>query len=379
MAKKILFILPSLTTGGLEKVQVNIANALVQKGYDVTIKIIDQDRTLEKELLPQVHLKHKPHGPLLMKKIPYVRYKFYDTGLWETRASAKRLYKYYVGKEKYDVEIAFFRGLPVKIISGSTNKNAVKLCWVHSDFEKITGYMSNFKKFIDVKRAYSKFDKVVCVSKNAKQGFDKVIGTGNSTTVYNLSLVEQIIKLSRQFAVENGGHKINAVTVGRLFDTAKGQIRLISAIKHLVEKGIDIGLTIVGDGVDRKRIEEFITKNGCQDYVKLVGNQPNPYPFIKSADLLICSSYFEGYNLTVAEALILGVPVLSTDCVGPREILDNGKYGLIVENSEKGLINGLMQLSNVDTLNKYRQKALERIDFFNQEKILEQITDLFIK
>ena len=56
---------------------------------------------------------------------------------------------------------------------------------------------------------------------------------------------------------------------------------------------------------------------------------------------MVCASYFEGYNLTVAEALIVGTSVLSTRCAGPCEILDDGKYGLLVENSEAGLYNGI--------------------------------------
>ena len=98
------------------------------------------------------------------------------------------------------------------------------------------------------------------------------------------------------------------------------------------------------------------------------------------ADLYVCSSRFEGYNLTVAEALILGVPVLSTDCAGPNEILDNGKYGVIVENSEDGLYSGIKDLlDNSDKLRYYKKRVKERISFFDEETIVRQITELFKK
>ncbi len=128
MGKKILFVLPWLKVGGLERVQVNIANALSSRGHDVTILALNPENDLFGELDKRVKYVYKPYKPhKIMKRLPYIRHKFYDDGMWETRASANALYKYYVGNEKYDVEIGFFRGLSIKIISGSTNKNSVKL------------------------------------------------------------------------------------------------------------------------------------------------------------------------------------------------------------------------------------------------------------
>ena len=99
---------------------------------------------------------------------------------------------------------------------------------------------------------------------------------------------------------------------------------------------------------------------------------------MKQADLYVCSSRYEGYNLTVAEALLLGLPVLSTDCAGPNEILDRGKYGRIVENSEEGLYKGIKELlERPDLLLGYREKAKKRKSFFDEEKILIKITNLF--
>ena len=123
-------------------------------------------------------------------------------------------------------------------------------------------------------------------------------------------------------------------------------------------------------------IEEIIYKH-ANDYITMCGAQKNPYPFIREADMLVCASYFEGYNLTVAEALILGIPVLSTECTGPCEILDYGKYGIIVENSEEGLYKGLKHLcDNPEELHYAKKMAQKRMDFFNEEKILKSIEEL---
>lgn len=381
--KKILFVLPSLVLGGLERMQVTIANALARDGYEVTVMTLQPGDDLKGQLNSRVHFVYKPARPFrLIRRIPYIRHRFYDDGMWETRASARTLYQYYVGSEKYDVEIGFFRGLPIKIISGSTNAGSVKLAWVHSDFKVCGGYQNNFKSFGDVRSAYASFQQIVCVSRQAKESFQEVVGlTDKVSVIYNMLPVEEIERLMNE---QPGSllpkHDFNIVLVGRLLDSAKGQMRLVSIVEKLNREGRDIALTLVGSGPDEDKLRKHIEGLDADGYIYLAGSRQNPYPYIMQADLLVCASYFEGYNLTVAEALICGTPVLSTDCAGPCEILDNGRYGMLVENSEEGLYHGLKQLMEQPALlDKYRAMALLRGDFFSEKKILKQITDLFEK
>ena len=412
--KKILFVLPWLKMGGLERVQVNIANALAERGYDVTVMTLSPENDLKAELSDKVHYVYKPYKPHpIMHRIPYIRHKFYDDGMWETRASAEKLHKYYVGNEKYDVEIGFFRGLPIKIISGGVQKcksrrfksnndlspeigmhgekkictdfsteSVVRLAWVHTDFRKAVGYKNNFKNTQAVKNAYAKFDKVVCVSNEAKDGFKQIVGdTNNLTTIYNLLPIKQITaQADKEPETQIRKSAFNLVLVGRLLDSAKGQVRLVKVVSRLHNEGCDLSLTLVGGGADERKIKDEIANNAAENYIFMTGSQSNPYPYIKNSDLLVCASYFEGYNLTVAEALILGTPVLSTNCTGPNEILESGKYGMIVENSEDGLYSGIKDLlDNPEKMQYYKRKARERLDFFNEEKIVNQIEELFDK
>lgn len=317
-----------------------------------------------------------------MGRIPYIRHKFYDDGMWETRTTPEKLYKFYVGDERYDVEVAFFRGLSIKTLSAKrkTDKYPRRLAWVHSDFTKAIGWDYNFKDIEAVRKAYGSYDHVICVSEQAKQGFIKTIGdTKNLTTILNLLPVSDIRRKSEQKpTIEIPKHKFNIVLVGRLVNNIKGQTRLIDAVAYLHNEGIDIGLTFVGYGPDEELIRNKIKEKLAEGFVYLIGNQRNPYPYIRQADLLVCASYYEGYNLTVAEALILGTPVLSTRCTGPVEILADGKYGIIVENSTDRLTEGLRLMATDSQLyDHYKEKTKERIDFFNEDRILNQIEQCF--
>lgn len=379
--KKILFIIPSLAVGGLEKVQVTLANRLSEMGYGITILLLEPVFDLQCQLNSNVKVKYKGYKKHIGEKIPYICHRFYDDGMWETRISAEKLHQYYVGSEHYDIEIGFFRGLPIKIVFGGVKRKETKhLGWVHSDFRKTDSYKSNFRSIEAVCEAYKKLDKVVCVSQEAKIGFKEALGdTGNLCTIYNLLSIKEIIQKSQQSPeIQVSKAKFHVVLVGRMVDSVKGQKRLVEVVMKLHEKGYEISLALIGGGVDEKKIREEIVKRNAASYISVCGKQMNPYPYIKEADLLICASYYEGYNLTVAEALILDTPVLSTDCTGPKEILDYGKYGMIVKNSTEGLYEGLKKfVENPGLLLEYKKKAIARKKIFDEEKILDEITHLF--
>lgn len=374
--KKILFILPWLAVGGLERVQVTIANALAERGHDITIMTYTKGNDLAPELNPRIHFIYKQPKPFpIRRRMKYI-WTFYDDGMWETRASPKTLYKYYVGDEKYDVEIAFFRGMSVKIICGSTNNDSIKIAWVHSDYKMCGGYAYQFQSMKHVRAAYMKFNYIVCVSKQAAQSFIYVIGEHKHiTTIYNM-LPHANIREKAKEITEHIKSKFTVIAVGHLVNV-KGFDRLLEASKCLMNENVDFELQIMGEGGERVHLEEYIKTNKLNNVV-LLGQQMNPYKYIVQADLLVCSSRYEGYNLTVAEALILSVPVLSTNCTGPSEILDNGKYGYLCENSTDGITEGLRKMIiDKELYTHYKRMVTERQDFFDEKKIISQIEALF--
>lgn len=375
--EKILFVLPWLALGGLERVQVTIANALAQKGYDVTVMVLEDRLDLKGELDERVHLVYKPYKPhKIMSRVPYIRHKFYDDGMWETRATPKKLYKYYIGDEKYDVEIGFFRGLSVKIISGSTNKASKKIAWVHSDFKHCGGVTNNFKSIEKTKCAYSKYNKIVCVSKQAMDSFNEIIGLPDKTQViYNMLPTNHILELAEE-PIDIRKTRLTILSVGHLLE-AKGFDRLLEAVNRLNSGGFDFELWLIGYGEDEYKLKKYAEENRLNN-VKFLGYKQNPYNYMKAADLYVCASRFEGFNLTVAEALFLETPVLSTNCTGPSEILAGGEYGMLVDNSADGLYNGICSLlSNKDLLDTYKNKAILRKPFFDENQILNKIESLF--
>lgn len=137
------------------------------------------------------------------------------------------------------------------------------------------------------------------------------------------------------------------VSVGR-FSPEKGHLRLLDAFKRLLEQAPSTRLFIIGGNSYQgwyQRTLNHVIAQGLQDRVVLICKVSNPFPFVKACDGFVLSSFYEGFGLVLAEADILGLPVISTDIVGPRLFMQaNG--GTLVDNSEEGLYQGIQQLLN---------------------------------
>ncbi len=158
----------------------------------------------------------------------------------------------------------------------------------------------------------------------------------------------------------------------------KAFARLITVCAGLRGEGLKFKLNIIGEGPEEDIIKEKISELDMKDNVQLLGFKENPYPYIKEADLFVCASIHESYCLVVAESLVVGTPVVSTMCTGPIELLDNGRYGLLVENSENGLCAGIREMVNTpEKLSEYKNKTKDRREFFSIEESMKAWEEIF--
>lgn len=372
--KKILIVAPSLAVGGMEKVLINLVNSLPQENYNITIKTIYDNFELASNL--NENIKYSSfYKTCKNKKIDYIKVRLYTFML--KKFTPKLLYRLLI-KERYDTEIAFFRGAAIKIISGSNNYEANKLAWVYNDFTKCTGIFDWFNNEEQTKNAYRKFNKIVCVSQYAKDKFTERMGIKENVIVrYNINLTDDI-KNKAEEKIEEKFNKntFKVCTVGRLVE-AKGYDRLLKIHKRLMDEELKHDLIIVGDGPDREKLTKYINDNNLNNSVYLLGSKSNPYKYIKDSDLFVCSSRWEGFSTVISEAVILEKPVLTTRVSGTGELFLYNKYGLITENNEKSLYEGLKEiLRNKELYIYYKEKVKERSSFFEQKVLVKEIENI---
>ena len=237
---------------------------------------------------------------------------------------------------------------------------------------------SIYKNKQEEKQSYQRYDKIIGVSNTATNAIKQLYSVNNAITLYNPIESDNIIKKVNEFIyLPPKTQSIRMVTVGR-FVPQKAYERLLRVINRLYENGYSIELWILGDGEQRLMLEEYIHTHSLNEIVTLWGFQKNPYPYLKHSDVFVCSSVSEGYSTAVTEALILELPVITTACSGMDELLLNGKCGLITENSENGLYEGIKYvLDNISLLASYKQNILKHQERFLLSNQMIQIENLF--
>ena len=364
---KIFFFIDSISGGGAEKVLRNLVNNMDQSKFEITVQTIND--SVKAETLLKDGIRYKTINRFKNR----VLNKLYQYWI-RLCAELKILYPLYI-KDDYDIEVAYLECGPTKIIASSTNKKAVKIAWVHCDLEKKEGFADSIEKS---RKYYEKYDKIVCVSENVKQSFEKLFGTDMETTVlYNVNDENEILEkaeLPVPFQKKSSGELF--VAVGRL-TRQKGFDRLIEACRLLRDEGYSFELWILGEGSEREKLEELIRKYRLEDIISLLGFVENPYPYIKKADILVCSSRYEGMSTVVTEGLILGKAIVTTACTGMMELLGDSEYGIITEDNSHALFNGINEMLNTpDLLEDYAGKAKQRGNLF-KKKVTVEVTENF--
>lgn len=361
----ILFFIESLSGGGAEKVLCNLVNAMDQTRFAITVQTLYPEDA----------------GKYLAQGIRY-RYCYPKASRWNDRrmrieAALGLTYPLHI-RDAYDIEVAYLECGATKIIAGSTNKQALKLAWVHSDLKSWGGDVSAFAA--KTRKYYEKYDAAVCVSENVRRSFEELFGSAvRAVTVYNtINDADIVEKAARPLPEGIAKHRFTVVTVGRL-SAPKHFTRALMAHKRLLEEGISHDLWIVGEGEERSVLEEYIRDNHLEASAKLLGFHENPYNLMKCADLLICSSIYEGFSTFVAEGLILGKPIVTTHVSGMRELLGDSEYGLITENDDEAFYQGMKRmLTDPQLLAHYREQAELRGKDFSCEKLV-RATETFLK
>lgn len=371
MKKKLLIAVHTLQLGGVEKIVVNLLKRMDKQKYDITLLSIVDDGIFKKDVMNIPGIKYKYFFKGYFKRSRNdINSKFYKIStrmmniIWKwylflIKYFPKYLYKKNI-KEVYDIEIAFMEGKVAKIIANSNNKNSKKVAWIHTDIENISR-KNMFVSLDEEIDCYKKFNKIVCVSTDVKFHFCHKTGiTENVVVQLNPINIKEILEKSKETIKEKMIHNgIIICAVGRLaFE--KGYDRLLKVHRKLLREHINNTIWIVGEGLERARLEEYVKDNKLEESVQLVGYTQNPYKYLKEADIFVCSSRIEGLSSTVIEAAVLDKPIITTLCSGMRDILgDDNTNAFIVPNHTYNLYKGLKNLILDENLRKVFQENIK--------------------
>lgn len=375
--KKILIRIGSLRHGGAEKVLVTFLKNLSPDKYEVDLLLNLYSGKYLTEVPNWVNVMYLNYGEMITtnrpKDIPKKAYRVVYQRL--LKKYPKILYKRKLANKQYDIEFAAIHGFMDEILN-SPLKSSKKLMWIHNDLTQVEGYTK------DKIRRFFNYDKVMVISKKIQETFEDLAVSPEEKSkivrIYNPLDTQEILTKSEgdieQYHFEDSIPSF--ISVGTVFPQ-KGFDRLLKVHKKLLDEGLMHQLLIVGDGYDFENIKKLKSDLKLDNTATMLGFTDNPYPYFKKADFYILSSRYEGFPTVLFEAMTLKKNIIATDVSGVREMLNDGEFGLITENSENGIYNGMKQaLTNPESFTTYQDKLKNYEMPFNLKNSVKGITDI---
>lgn len=244
-----------------------------------------------------------------------------------------------------------------------------KVGYVHPDY-----ILAHFDKKIDYK-FFKKLDFICAVSEANANSLKKTFPTIQNKIkgVRNVINIDMILKRSLvDVDVRYNNSTTNIVTVCRLDNNSKALDRLLLLAKKLKDDKLDFVWRVIGNGEYEQEMATFIHNYHLEDNIILLGYMDNPLPYVKSSDLFVLQSYYEGFPISVCESIILNVPVLVTNYPSASEQVESGVTGYIVDNNfeliylklKNLILNKNLLLDAKQNLLRYDKKDFENIDNF---------------
>lgn len=367
--KLLLTIIPSLHGGGAEKFTADISHGLSKKFDHHLITYNKKENYFYKGQL--THL-DKPESENILKKI--IRQ-------FQIQKAIRSF------KKKLNPQTTISHMLMANMHNILSKGNDFNICVLHGEWSVTSG-----NKILDffVGRIYKKADLIISVSNHIKNMFDEKYGFNlPHFVIHNAIDIDAVNKASQEKFSIVLPEKYIVYVAG--FRPVKNHLQLIKQLENYL-KNNDVHLVLVGDGELRPEIETTIDKLNLKSNVHLLGNITNPHPVVKNALLSLLVSSSESFSLVLVEAMALGVPVIATDCGGPREILFKNKidsaslpfktpYGILIETPEKWSENSLIReiseiYSNENLRNEFSRNGIERASNFDISKAVQLYIEL---
>ncbi|WP_086429039.1 glycosyltransferase [Staphylococcus cornubiensis] len=405
--KKILLYPGGMKNNGITTSVTNLLSNIDYDKYDITVFTNNTNNTEQLNNLQNLNENVRiilRKGPMIstFKEIyqnEFIRqrgiYQFFEKCVYP-KALFEREFRKLFGDSKFDYAIdysgyaMFWSNL---ILASGANKKYILLhSDIKSDMERtVNGKRPHYQNLKGVISLYPYFDKLVSVSEATKKLNQSNFGSIKlknrhiaSRNTINIEKINQLVDddsdlfekngkavlatLTEQGmeAIEFSKDDFKVVSVGRL-SPEKGFDLLIKAVAELVPNYPQLKLYILGDGPLKGMLNNFVAQLGLQNHVYFLGQRRNPFYIVKRADVFALTSHYEGQSMVILEALTVGTNVLASDIIANRYVLEDDKYGMLVEKNEVEIAKGLEQFINGTNKDYAKFDAVG----YNQETIQE--------
>lgn len=378
--QKILFINGHLNTGGVERALVDILKHMDNEKYSVDLLLLEGTGDYVRELPPYIRVLfrdlHHTYGSLLSSSWKcfaahdwmclQLRILFFLRRLIGNKALRPAAF-ILLGKHHYDCVVGFRPGICSDLAAFSIQADKKITWWHHGAFNM------DRKAYADM---CSRMDFVVTVSEPCCEMLKSKIPEIGKRLIYIPNMLDFRSVSDKATISPYTREYFHVVSVGRLAPEKHFE-NVILVVKAMLSAGImNFEWHIVGDGEQRQRLEMEIAGNHLENHVILEGNQPNPYPYIKNADLFVHPSYVESQGIVILEAMALGVPCVVTKSLGPCGLIEDGVNGLLTEQSPESLTERVLEILRDRALYQRIKENTRCPEQFIPETVMKEIEAL---
>ena len=383
--KKIIFILPQLNVGGVQKTFLNVQRVIDYDKYNVTLYLRKDRQELGNSIDKRIKVIANEDNNKYYRRPRAVFFQIliFLAGLLGLKTKKEKLddrlkhliirysmnfeYKKYFAQSEYDTAVAYVQGYPALLCGKYVNAK-----------EKVLFFHTSVDELHDVNAfVINDFNKICAIHKEQadmiKEWYPSV--KDRVFIINNYVNYEDIIKKSREFNVPETEKKVIGTCGG--MTKVKGFDLACKTAKILKDRGIDFLWRFVGDGTERENIERLVKDLGITDNIEFTGMKKNPYPYIASCDIYVQPSYEEAMPVAIIEAQILNKPVVSTDTLGGRSLIKNGETGVICETDPKFVSSKIIRLLTsrelYDKITDNLKSADHTCDFQNYKNQWEKV------
>lgn len=393
MKKKILFVIMHLHMAGAERSLVNLLNEMDYSKYDVDLILIKEEGELIAQLPKEVNMLDTPYelhavysnkidriGGIkyfIARGISVVYSNLYNK-IHPCDVTAVRWNMFYSDlipqlEKKYDVAVAYLSGPSMYYVAQKVYANK-KIVFYHNDYiasTRMVGWKTDLPYFETV-------DLIPTISEQCRRSLEKAFPDMKEKfrVIPNITSAKLIKSRAEEFFPDEYKEKKNIIcSIGRL-NQAKGFDLAILAAALLKERGNAFVWFVIGEGEERKKLQEQIVRNHLEDRFFLLGTRENPYPYMKFATVVVQTSRFEGKSMVLDEAKILGKPIVATEYTTVRDQLTD-EEGLVVKMNPEGIAGGIQELLENDQMRDNLSDYLRQRDYGNLEEI-QKLYDAFM-
>lgn len=360
--KKVLVVVNNIYEGGLTHVLLDFITVISEYCQVTVLSIYDLFDGYKKDIQSKANFvtldvfRNSLHNRYL--KSLYSR-------LMDNRRVQQFLYNHYMKNHRFDYEIAFAEDWAICLVANSHTQSE-KLAWVHTDF-LCNGVLDSQSDLNKYKKLFSFFSTVIFVSDALRIKFERILGLSKTKTIANavdLSKIQSNLE-SANF-VDHDARKVNFIYLGRL-SCEKGVDRLLNSACRLPHNLKDKWtMTIIGDGEQYATLKQIVHVKGIENNVFFCGLQKKPHSAFNNASVLLLPSRYEGFGLVLVEAMAAGLPVVATNTVGASEVLDHGRYGILLPNEDDAFDHILLSIINDPSmLEKYKPLSIKRANEYS--------------